>query len=296
MPFSALWRKVQRWLAGGRTVTDLCDWLQIPVTELRTVPRDCRQFLIPKRSGGQREILAPNDRLKLVQRRIHRRLLRGLSCHPAATGFERGRCIVENALPHCGQAVVLNLDIVEFFRSTPASRVQRLFRCCGWGRGASRLLTNLCTHDGSLPPGAPTSPRLSNLVNRFLDEDLAELAAAFGARYTRYADDLTFSFAEDDPFQVRSLLWNVRRILWHRGYTVHHRRKLSIRRRHQRQQVTGLVVNERPRLSRPVRRRLRAVRHRFANKRRATISREELDGWLSFERMIRERIERNRGA
>ena len=289
MSFTAVWRTIQRWLAGGRTVAALCDWLQIPVVELRTVPRDYRQFSIPKRSGGQREILAPNDRLKALQRRIHRRLLRGLSCHPAAMGFERDRCIVDNALPHCGQAVVLNLDIVEFFRSTSAARVQRLFRRCGWGRGASRLLTDLCTYEGFLPPGAPTSPRLSNLVNRFLDQELTELAAAFGARYTRYADDLTFSFAVDDSFQVRSLLWNVRRMLWHRGYPVHHRRKLSIRRRHQRQQVTGLVVNEQPRLPRSVRRRLRAVEHRLATRGRATMSRQELDGWLSFERMIRER-------
>ena len=291
MIFAALWRRIRRWFAGGRTLSDLAEWLPISIRELRETPRDYRRFSIPKRLGGQREILAPNDRLKALQRRIHRRLLRRLPSHPAATAFERGKSIVDNALPHTGQAVVLNVDFVAFFQSTTAERVQRLFRRCGWGRAASRLLTELCTSEGSLPPGAPTSPRLSNLVNRFLDEDLSRIAAACGARYTRYADDLTFSFAVDDPFEVRSLLWNVRLLVGHKGYTVHHRRKLSVRRSHQRQQVTGLVVNERPQLPRHTRRWLRAVRHRYLTRRRTTISRQALSGWNSLESMIRARAD-----
>lgn len=286
MAWRNLWNRVVRWFAGGRTVADLADWLKLDKPELRDVPLDYRRFGIPKRSGGTREICAPNDRLKSLQRIIYRRLLRRLRSHPAATGFEPGRSIVDNARPHAGQAVVLCIDIVAFFPSIPAERVYRLFRSCGWGRGAGRLLTRLCTHDGSLPQGAPTSPKLSNLVNYFLDQSLQELAGGFNARYTRYADDITFSIAEDDAFAVKSLLWNARDILWWKGYTVHHRRKLSVRRRHQRQEVTGLVVNNRPRLPREVRRRLRAVRHHHATGRVATMTREQLDGWTSFARMV----------
>lgn len=300
MNLALAWRKLQRWFAGGRTVADLAAWLKVSRDELRTVPRDYRRFTIPKRSGGRREILAPNNRLKALQRRIHRRLLRGLRAHPAATGFEPGKSIVDNALPHAGQAVVVNVDIVAFFPSIRAARVHRLFRGCGWGRGASRLLTQLCTYEDALPQGAPTSPRLSNLINYFLDVELADLAAQFDARYTRYADDITFSLAAADSLTIRSLLWNVRQIAGRKGYTLHYRRKLSVRRAHQRQEVTGLVVNDGPRLPRSVRRWLRAVKHRFARqradvfslmRRRPTMTEQQLDGWMSLETMIRDRVE-----
>ena len=286
MAWQNLWNRIARCFAGGRTVADLAAWLKLDRSELRDVPLDYRRFGIPKRGGGTREICAPNGRLKSLQRRIHRRLLRRLHSHPAATGFEPGRSIVDNARPHAGRAVVVCIDIIAFFPSIPAERVYRLFRGCGWGRGASRLLTRLCTHEGALPQGAPTSPKLSNLVNYFLDQSLQELAEGFNARYTRYADDITFSFAEDDSFLVKSLLWNARDILWWKGYTVHRRRKLSVRRRHQRQEVTGLVVNERPRLPREVRRRLRAVRHRVQRGDIATMSAQQIAGWESFERMV----------
>lgn len=45
-----------------------------------------------------------------------------------------------------------------------------------------------------LPQGAPTSPALSNLVFKIIDIRLTAMAKAFGAFYTRYADDLTFSW------------------------------------------------------------------------------------------------------
>lgn len=284
--FGKLWRRIVRWFAGGRTIADLAAWLDVPRKELRATPRRYRRFEIRKRSGGMRVIFAPNDRLKAVQRRIHRRLLRKLPVHDAATGFRRGKNIVDNARPHAGRAVVIKLDIIEFFPSTQPARVYGLFNRCGWGRGASRLLTALCTHDDGLPQGAPTSPPLSNLVNFGLDVQLTELAEMFDARYTRYADDMTFSLPADDRFDEKDLLWNARGILRRRGYTVHHRRKLSIRRRHQRQEVTGLVVNERPNLSRETRRRLRAVRHRVATGRTATMTRRQLQGWQSLEQMI----------
>jgi len=52
----------------------------------------------------------------------------------------------------------------------------------------------LCVFRGGLPQGAPTSPCLSNLVNFSLDERLRRLADRSGAFYTRYGDDLTFSW------------------------------------------------------------------------------------------------------
>jgi retron-type reverse transcriptase len=272
----------------GLGVDELARRLGMGPCELERFTPSYREARIPKRSGGTRRLLVPDDRTKALQRRILRRLLDRLRAHPAANGFERERSIVWNALPHVGRAVVVKLDVVDFFPCTAAHRLDGYFRRIGWDADAAALLVRLTTHENGLPQGAPTSPRLSNLVNFHLDSQLAALAARRRGSYTRYADDLTFSFEKDRPRRVRGVVQKARKILAANGYLMHVRRKLSIRRAHQRQAVTGLVVNAKVALPRGRRRWLRAVRHRMATGRAATITPAQLQGWEAFERMVRE--------
>lgn len=284
----------------GHDVAELARRLDITVDELSKLRPVYREFTIPKRSGGRRTLHAPIPKLKQLQRQILRRLLGRLKTHPAATGFERGESFVTNARRHCGKAVVLRMDIRDFFPSITARRVRDYFLAIGWNRSAAALLVKLCTWQGALPQGAPTSPRLSNLVNYRLDARLAGLAAHHGATYTRYADDLTFSFAEDDHDSVSRLRGVVRLILQEEGYRPHPR-KFQVRRVHQRQQVTGLVVNQQVHLPRSTRRWLRAVEHRAKHYRtpltstgsvptrpikRPTLTPKELAGWQALQAMI----------
>jgi len=266
-------------------VIELARRLGLTTVELLAVEPSYRRFTIPKRSG-ERRIAAPSPELRDLQRRILRRLLARLRVHPAVHGFERKRSIVTNALPHAGKEVVVRMDLRNFFESTPAERVERFFRKVGWDRKASRLLMILCTLDGSLPQGAPTSPRLSNLVNFRLDARLAGLARKLNATYTRYADDLTFSFEANDPPSIHGLLWWVKRIVNAEGYQLHQKKKLDIRRRHNRQLVTGLVVNESVDLPRATRRWLRAVDHHLAGGRPATLTPAQRAGWKSLASMV----------
>src|SRR5207244_9952295 len=53
---------------------------------------------------------------------------------------------------------------------------------------------HVATGPRTLPQGACTSPALSNLAARRLDSRLNGIATKLNYRYTRYADDLTFSF------------------------------------------------------------------------------------------------------
>ncbi|HKB05027.1 MAG TPA: reverse transcriptase family protein [Gemmataceae bacterium] len=298
-----LWGLIQ-WLIRGRGhgVEELARRLGMSVADLRAVRPAYREFTIPKRSGGTRRILAPDDQLKALQRLILKRLLARLRSHPAATGFEKGQSIVTNARAHVGQAVVVRMDLKDFFPATRAKKVRKYFRGVGWDRPAAKLLTHLCTFEGGLPQGAPTSPRLSNLVNFRLDARLAGLATRrrvynprtaghleerpVGATYTRYADDLTFSFPTDDRKLIRYVVRMTKHIVASEGYELHLHRKLRVLRRHTRQQVTGLVVNDWVNLPRATRRWLRAVEHRLATGRAATLTPAQLAGWRALRAMV----------
>jgi len=284
----------------GLSIDELARRLETEADTLRRCPLNYRAFAINKRRGGTRRILAPSDELKSLQRKILRRLFQRLQAHPAAKGFERGQSIATHARVHEGQAVVLTMDIADFFSSTSPTRVAEYLRIIGWNRPAAKLLVRLCTYDGGLPQGAPTSPRLSNLVNYRMDARLHAAAARYGATYTRYADDLTFSWPHDDRTVVARLRRVVRLIVEDTGYRIHGR-KTRVMRRHQRQRVTGLVVNHRARLPRETRRWLRAVEHRASQDWRSvgsdadqpwrpstpmTLTTEQLAGWRALQKMV----------
>ena len=289
--------------AGPLPLAELARRIGASESDLRRVAISYRAFQVPKRRGGTRTIVAPAPPLKAMQRRILRKLLAGLAAHPCATGFEAGHSIVINALPHVGREIVIRLDLKDFFTATTALRVESYFRTIGWDAEAAALLTRLCTHDGSLPQGAPTSPRLSNLVNYRLDARLLALARSRGAAYSRYADDLTFSGdalaphtgrrnpktllgMDLPPDRVNDLIHAVKRVVESEGYVLHTSKKLRIMRRGDRKLVTGLVVNEKVDLPRATPRRLRAIEHCLATGQPATLTAAQLAGWRALRAMI----------
>jgi hypothetical protein len=267
-------------------VEELARRLGMAPADLTAVPIAYRRFRVLKRGGGMREIAAPEPSLLNVQRRILRRLLTRLPAHPAAVGFERGRSLVDHASLHAGRAVVLRMDVQDFFGSTRADRVARWFASLGCDDDAVDLLERLCTLDGALPQGAPTSPRLSNLLNRRLDARLAGFAADNAAVYSRYADDLTFSFQNEETRRVHLAIRFSKSVLEDQGYTLHEKKKLHVRRPHQRQLVSGLVVNEGVRLPRERRRWLRAVEHHERTGRPTTLAPAALQGWRAYRSMV----------
>lgn len=261
---------------------ELARRLGLPLAEIERVPLEYRELSVAKRNGGTRQLSIPHPTLMTLQRRLLRRVLGKLRAHPAACGFERGRSIVDHARSHAGRAEVIKFDLRDFFPSTTAARVEAYFRRIGWNESAAALLTKLCTWQGSLPQGAPTSPRLSNLVNYGLDARLSALAAHEHVAYSRYADDLTFSC---DGSTFRSIRHRVPLVVAEFGYRLN-RKKTRVMRRHQRQQVTGLVVNEKVALPRETRRRLRAIEHQQRLRGEATLSENQIQGWRAFRAML----------
>ncbi len=235
-----------------------------------------RRFAIAKKTGGERIISAPMPRLKRAQYWVLDNLLAKAAIHPAAHGFVAGRSIVSNAAPHVGQAVVINLDLKDFFPSIGLPRIKGVFRTLGLSEQVATVLALLCTEapteqvsvDGEnffvatgqrvLPQGAPTSPALTNILCRRLDARLQACAAKLGFQYTRYADDLTFS---GDPAAAKlagKLLWRAKQIVIDEGFTPHPQ-KQQVMRASQHQEVTGIVVNKRPTVQRETLKRFRAT-------------------------------------
>jgi len=112
-----------------------------------------------------------------------------------------------------------------------------------------------------LPQGAPTSPGLANLAAVVLDRRLVSYAAVLGVKYTRYADDLTFSGSAD--LSTRRLVRAVTTIAQDEGFALN-TAKTRVRPAATRQLVTGVVVNSRPGVPREQREQLRAVLHEAA--------------------------------
>jgi RNA-directed DNA polymerase len=266
------------------------------------------RWLVPKRDGGARLISAPKPDLKRAQTWIARSITEHLPVHGAVHGFLAGRSTLTNATVHSGADIVIKLDLRDFYPSVTLPRVKGVFRKAGYGEQVATVLALLCTEppreeiaiDGvkyhvaigprSLPQGAPTSPSITNTLALRLDARLAGLARKLGVRYTRYADDLTFSWHGGTHGPVGKLVDAVRRIAADEGFAVHEK-KTRIMRAGRRQKVTGLVVNRTAkdraapaaRVPRTLVRQLRAAIHNRENGRPGKgESLDVLRGWAAY--------------
>lgn len=209
-------------------------------------------FEIKKKSGGKRKISSPKYTLKVIQECLLEILSIIYSPHRAAHGFVLGKNVATNATAHIGKKFVFNLDITDFFPTTSFHKIRFLlglkpFYLTGERAEIGQLIANLCCKEGYLPQGSPTSPILTNMVCRRIDARLTQLAKKHRARYTRYADDISFSCNKNifnDGF-----LKEVAKILDDDKYKINDK-KTRLSKYYQRQEVTGVVVNQKANLPR----------------------------------------------
>jgi RNA-directed DNA polymerase len=152
-----------------------------------------RHFKIKKRIGGFREISTPFPALLDMQYWIFDNILKKIPIHYCAHGFAYKKSILTNARIHAGQKELLKLDLKDFFPSIKINRIISVFKSLGYPNNISFYLAAICSYNECLPQGAPTSPMLSNIIVKSIDNRLIKLSNKFNLKYTRYADDLTFS-------------------------------------------------------------------------------------------------------
>ena len=215
--------------------------------------RHYSRLQIPKRNGGTRTLLVPDKLLKNVQRHILQHILDGRRISSSAAAYHKNASVVSNAARHTGKPLVLKMDIRDFFGSITFPMVlSHAFSSQYFPPSVGTLLTTLCCYCDYLPQGAPTSPALSNLVMRPFDEYMEQWCAQRGITYSRYCDDMTFS-GEFDAKCVRRKVYGYLRAM---GFEPN-REKTQLLSQGRRQVVTGIVVNEKPQISRDYRRNLR---------------------------------------
>ncbi|MFO0844325.1 MAG: reverse transcriptase family protein [Gemmataceae bacterium] len=243
-----------------------------------------RHFTKRKKGGGQRRIDEPDFKLKQVQREVIARHFGSAQAHPAAVAYREKRSVAHHVWPHAGAELLAVADVEDFFPSTHEARVGE------WWRervadGPARLLTLLTTYRGGLPQGAPTSPGLSNFVNRGLDERLARRAASAGAHFTRYCDDLLFSWPHDHgpPADFEGA---VRTALHEFGYVLHPKKGWRVYRRRDEPEVTGLILTRHGGVRLPDR--LRETMRRLGRSGDPGAL-ERLAGYKGYEAMVRKR-------
>lgn len=220
-------------------------------------------FEIQKKSGGIRVIKAPNDRLKMLQARLSDLLYKclaeieeGRSATPVSYGFRKGGKLTDNAKNHKRRRFVLNLDIEDFFPSFNFGRVRGFFlrdKSFELNEEVATTIAQIACDGKALPQGSPCSPVISELIGQILDLRLLRFAKKHGVRYSRYADDITFSsnqkiFPEALAIQHQENLgeWTLGKELVDKitacGFSVNDE-KTRMHVRSSRQMVTGLVVN-----------------------------------------------------
>lgn len=227
-----------------------------------------KTFHIRKKSGGVREINAPCYQLKVILYILNKVFQVVYTPSKAAMGFTEGRSVVTNASIHTGHHYVFNIDLENFFPSIPQARVWKRLQLppFNFPIEIANVVAGLCCHkneDGTmnvLPQGAATSPILTNAICDNLDRRMLGVARRFGVHYSRYADDMTFSSMHNVYQEGSDFRKEILRIITEQGFTLNEK-KTRLQRTGERQEVTGLTVNETVNVARKYVRDLRCILH-----------------------------------
>lgn len=258
------------------SVNDIAYLLEVPIGQLLHLVsnknNNYESFPIKKKRGGVRIIHSPKNGLAILQNKLKIILEYFYKPKKAAHGFIKGKSIITNAFAHTQKKYVVNIDLENYFDTITFPRIYGIFKNkpFNFPPKVAKILASLCTYNNVLPQGASTSPILANLVSSSLDKNLTHFAKKYYVTYTRYADDITFSFNQTETKNQILSYANNQIILNHRiisiiennGFKINFQ-KLRIQKHSERQVVTGLVVNKKVNIYKKYLRTSRAMIHNW---------------------------------
>lgn len=214
-----------------------------------------KQFKIPKKDGTYREICAPDNKLKYIQKKLSKVLIGKQNEYNKENdivlnishGFVKNKGIITNAKIHRNKKILLNIDISNFFDSFHFGRVKGFLeknKAFKFSTEVSTILAQLTCYKGKLPQGAPSSPIIANLIFNIVDMRILKISKKYSLDYTRYADDLSFSTNNKSFFKNNEqFIKDIESILEISGFSINEK-KLRLIYSSSRQEVTGLTVNK----------------------------------------------------
>lgn len=260
--------------------TSLLAHLGVSERELKKIwwfrDRMYRQITIPKRNGGFRTIHAPDDRLKAIQHLLLLELSKLYAPRVPVHGFVNGKSVKTNATEHLRRPFLLNVDIEDFFGSISEKRVYGLLLALSIPADVVNIISRLVCRGGSLPQGAPTSPLISNMISFRMDRELIRFAKSNRLKYTRYADDITFS-SFSPPLAVflasppspgivgQEVLSKELKSIFERNGFALNKKKIRYAVRSSRRIVTGVKTNELLNVDRRFVRNIRSVMRKLSS-------------------------------
>lgn len=239
-----------------------------------------KKFEIPKKNGQTRIIMAPDERLKSLQKKLTNLLYqvieerrtgdlsvesykginkmvpkRDRAKYIISHGFEKGLSIKSNAERHIRKRFVLNIDLKDFYGSINFGRVRGFFinnNNFKLDKKISTILAQIACHENKLPQGSPCSPIIANLICSYLDSALFKICKQYNCTYTRYADDISISSnSKWFPKEIASKKFfanaykpskKLINIIQKFGFEIN-KTKFRMHHKSSRQMVTGLVTN-----------------------------------------------------
>lgn len=230
------------------------------------------RYSIPKKKGGYRNIAAPKTLLKKAQKNILNKILCKIEVNHCAHGFIEGKSVITGAKEHkIHPKLLINMDLENFFPTITFGRVRGMFESFGYSGYISSLLAMICTYceripievkgetkyvkvsERILPQGSPASPMITNIICSKLDKRLSGVARKYNFTYTRYADDMSFSFNDESRINLKKdyiensmtidkVLGLISKIIDEEGFKIN-KKKTRFLRENNCQSITGVVIN-----------------------------------------------------
>ena len=196
-------------------LTNLCDQLDLDEQKMYSQwekPKTDSYGNVRIKNGvvQMRTINAPCDSLKAVQSKLLHKVLYEIPLPKYFFGGVKGKDAVKNARIHQGNKYFFQTDFKDFYPSLNSNRVENALRKQGFYPDVARLITRLCTKEGALPQGCPTSSFLAAMVVQQDAGDLLEKIINSGLTLSLYIDDLTISSPLDFKTRTPKIIEDIR--------------------------------------------------------------------------------------
>ena len=215
-----------------------------------------KRIKIPKKNGLYRLVYSVDDDTKNELRKLLPLLERIFVKTDKLNinyGFLKGKNCVLNAFQHIGYNFTLSMDLTDFFDSVKRHHLEGI---------VDDVILNKCLIEGTPKQGLPTSPLLANIAFMTFDKKIFHKLQKLGLKstYTRYADDLTFSFNnQNDSGKIQFV---VAQVLRSSGFSINHRKTKLQNAKNGRRIITGIGVDKNGiHPKRKTRKKIRAAHH-----------------------------------